>query len=401
MGLSDEVHYQNYHRVVNRDCWSLVNGARVLVGLVVRAFAPSGEVHLVLDDTVVRRRGPKIAALGVYRDAVRSSRTQVVKTTGLRWLCVMLLAPMPFALRRWALPVLTVLAPSERFSARQDRRHKKLTDWAAQALLQVKRWLPDRTIVCVADSSYAALEFLERVRTAVTVITRLRLDAALYKPAPARTAGTPGRPRRKGARMMSLERMLQDRRRRWQRIQLSHWYQQKDRPVMVLTGTAVWYHASMPVIPLRWVLVRDPKGQFEPQAFLSTDLSLTPQQILEHYVERWQVEVTYEETRQHLGLDTQRQWNDKAILRTTPVLFALYTIVALLAKSIAKGTAVFPVRTSAWYVKEQPTFSDALATVRQRLWKKILFSMSANATHTAKNLHALHKHLLGMLVYAT
>src|SRR3954463_16700856 len=169
------------------------------------AFLPAGPVLLGLDDTIERRRGKRISAKGIYRDPVRSSKGHFVKASGLRWLSLMLLVPISWAGRVWALPFLTALAPSERYCREHGRRHKKLTDWARQMALQARRWLPGREIVLLGDSSFAALEFLVTLaRQGLTGITRLRLDAALYLPAPLRKPGTVGRPRTKGARLPNL-----------------------------------------------------------------------------------------------------------------------------------------------------------------------------------------------------
>jgi hypothetical protein len=160
LGRSRERHFVNYHRVLSRAVWSPRAAARVLLHPLIKAFVPRGPVVLGIDDTIERRRGARIAAKGIYRDPVRSSHSHFVKASGLRWLSVMLLAPIPWAQRVWALPVLTALAPSERHNREQGRRHKRLTDWARQMLRQVARWLPGRTLVVVADSSFAALDLL-------------------------------------------------------------------------------------------------------------------------------------------------------------------------------------------------------------------------------------------------
>ena len=201
LGRSRERHFVNYHRVLSRAVWSPRAAARVLLRLLVKAFVPRGPVVLGIDDTIERRRGARIAAKGIYRDAVRSSHSHFVKASGLRWLSVMLLAPIPWAQRVWALPVLTALSPSERHNRQRGRRHKRLTDWARQMLRQVARWLPGRTLVVVADSSFAALDLLGSLAARMTCITRLRLDAQLYAPAPPRRPGTRGRPRKTGARL--------------------------------------------------------------------------------------------------------------------------------------------------------------------------------------------------------
>ena len=194
VGLRGAATFTNYHRVLNRSRWSGRAAARCLFGLLVAAFVPSGPVFVGIDETIERRWGAKIKARGIYRDPVRSSRGHFVKASGLRWVSLMLLAPVPFAGRVWALPFLTALAPSERYAQAQGRRHKLLTDWARQLLLLPARWLPGREIIAVADSSYAAIELLAAVRRQVTVITRLRLDARLFDTPPPRLPGTKGRP---------------------------------------------------------------------------------------------------------------------------------------------------------------------------------------------------------------
>jgi hypothetical protein len=335
------------------------------------AFVPTGPLVLGLDDTIERRWGPKIAARGIYRDPVRSSDSHFVKTSGLRWISLMLLAPIPWAGHIWALPFLTALAPSQRYWEDRQLRPKTLIDWARQLVLQVQRWVPTRTLVLVTDGGFAALDLLTRLAgrpRPVICITRLRLDARLFRPAPRRKKGAKGRPRLVGTRLPSLQQVLTNPRTVWQRLKFRHWYGEGQRQVEIVSGTAVWYHGGRPPLPIRWVLVRDPKGKFAAQALLCTDLSRSPRQILEWFLLRWQVEVTFQEARAHLGVETQRQWSDLAIARTTPVLLGLFSIVTLLAHRLARrGT--LPVYQTAWYAKQKATFSDAIALVRERLWR--------------------------------
>jgi len=152
-------------------------------------------------------------------------------------------------------------------------------------------------------------------------------------------------------------------------------------------------------VPIRWVLVHDPRGGLEPQAFLCTDPQATAQAILTGFVQRWQVEVTFEEVRAHLGVETQRQWSDRAIARTTPVLMGLFSIVTLVAHRLRTSQGV-PIRTGAWYVKHRPTFSDALALVRSRLWQHRSFSMSVSTADVVKIPAALLENLTEALCYA-
>jgi hypothetical protein len=217
---------------------------------------------------------------------VRSSKKIVVKTSGLRWISMMVLTPIPWAKRVWALPFLTVLAPSERYHEERNKRHKTITDWARQMVYQLHRWLPKRTLVVVGDGSYAALRFLAAVSRlpGVSAITPLRLDAALYDPAPKRTVHTKGRPALKGKRQISLAKRLVDPNTNWQKITVD-WYGGVRREVEIVTGTALWYSAGMPLVPIRWVLIRDPEGKFESRALLCTDQSADPVQIIGWFVE--------------------------------------------------------------------------------------------------------------------
>jgi hypothetical protein len=298
----------------------------------------------------------------------------------------MRLVPIPWAARTWALPVLTALAPAERHDSERGRRHKTLTDWARQLLLVVRRWWPERAIVAVADSTYAALEFLAACRSGrapVTVVTRLRLDAALYAPAPPRRPCQIGRPRLKGPRQPTLAAVAADPRTLWTELTVAQWYGAGERTVEIASATAVWYHSGLPPVPLRWVLIRDPQGKFATQALLCTDLAITPAQILAWFVQRWQLEVTFEEARRHLGLETQRQWSEAAIRRTTPVLLGLFSLVTLLAHRQMRGPRGV-VRQASWYRKRQPTFADALALIRRDIWQHQAFSTSPCAEEMVK-----------------
>ncbi len=399
-GLAHERCFVNYHRVLNRAAWSPRAASQVLLGLLIAAFAPTGPVVLGIDDTIERRRGAHIAAKGIYRDPVRSSHGHFVKASGLRWLGLMLLVPIPWAGRIWALPFLTALAPSDRHSRAHGRRHKTLTDWGRQVVLQARRWLPGRDLVLVADSGFAALGFLATLaRNSVICVTRLRLDAALYAPAPPRLPGTVGRPRTKGERLPNLSEVLADPGTTWRRTTVPGWYGEGERIVELCSGTAVWRHAGLPVVPIRWVLVRDPLGRFTPQALLCTDPTQTPEQALHWFVQRWQLEVTFQETRAHLGVETQRQWSDLAIARTTPCLLTLFSLVTLLATRLsprARGA----VMEAAWYRKPRPTFSDTLAAVRRHIWQEQGFVTSRRAGDMQKLRPALRNGITYALCHA-
>lgn len=386
MGLGNEQHFQNYHRVLNRSAWSCRQASLILIRLLLDTFAPRGPLVLGLDDTIERRWGGKIQGRGIYRDPVRSSDSHFVKTSGLRWLSLMLLAEIPWAGRVWALPFLTVLAPSERYWQQQRRNPKLLTDWARQLLLQVQRWFPTRALVVVADGAFASLQLLSDWavrRRPITCITRLRLDARLFQPAPPRKKGAMGRPRVVGTRLPSLLQILTCRDTAWQAANVRNWYGEAQCAVEISSGTAIWYHTGLPPVPIRWVLVRDPKGKFETRALLCTQLDQDPGQILQWFLWRWQVEVTFQEVRAHLGVETQRQWSPLAIARTTPVLLGLFSIITLLAHRLARAGEL-PVRQAAWYRKTLPTFSDAIALIREQLWQPSNFFTSHLDHHVTK-----------------
>jgi len=401
MGLSQERHFQNYHRVLNRACWSSLATAHVLLELVVHSFAPTGVVVIGLDDTLERRRGERIKAKGIYRDPVRSSRSHMVKASGLRWLCAMVLAEIPWAKRVWALPFLTALCPSERYHQQRGQRHKSLPQWAGQLTGLIQRWLPEREVVVVTDSTYAVIELLKQVSEMprVSLITRLRLDAALYDPAPARRPGQYGRPRKKGARRPTLQQVLADAQTGWTRLMVAHWYGGEARAIELCTNTAVWYHSGLPAVAIRWLLIRDPQGEFAPQALVTTQLDHSPAQMLEWFVRRWTMEVTFQEARTHLGIETQRQWNDLAIGRTTPALFGLYSLVTQLAHGLLQANTRV-VRSAAWYAKPRPTFSDALAVVRRQLWSHHHYSMSRVKSEVVEIPRSLLERLTDAVCYA-
>jgi hypothetical protein len=398
-GHGQDAAFSTYHRVLNRAVWSSLGASRILLGLLLVAFAPDGPLVLGIDETLERRRGQRITAAGIYRDPVRSSHGHFVKARALRWVSLMLLVPMPWAGRTWALPFLSVLAPSERYDADRGRRHKAITDWARQMVRVVQRWVPARRLVLVGATAYAALDFLAATRTSATIVTRLRLDARLFAPAPPRPPGQKGRPRLVGARLPSLAARLRDPATVWLPLTVPFWYGETDRTSEIVSETALWYHPGLPPVPLRWVLIRDPDDTFPPQALLCTDLDASPEQIVSWFVLRWPLESTFHEVRDHLGVETGRGWSENTIRRTTPALLGLFSFVTLLAHDQwTQGTPL--VREAAWYHKQAPTFSDAIAVVRRSLWAQMPFGMSPPDGDVQKVPRALVDHLCELLCYA-
>lgn len=403
MGHSDEEHFTNYHRVLNRDKWDGKKGSQILLGLIVSAVP--GVLVVGADDTIERRRGRKIKGIGCYRDAVRSTKKYVVKCFGLKWVSMMALIRVPWSKRVWALPFLTVMCwpekkaqkPQQKRRTRKSssgrnivkaegktNRHKTSVDIVRQMMKQVSRWLPKKIVVLVVDGGFAAVSLALACvgRPNVIMVSRMRMDAALYhKPGP-QPKGKKGRKPRKGKRQRSLAIWAARSDTPWQESTVN-WYGGERKAVKLFSLTGLWYTPGYQPVEVRYVIVRDPEGELRDEAFFCTKLEATPEQIIEWVVMRWSVETTFEEGRAHLGIETQRQWSDKAIARSTPLLFALFSIVTLVAWKIYQ-TGDIPIEQAAWYKKEEVTFSDCIALVRRRLWQARYLTMSSENSNIIK-----------------
>jgi hypothetical protein len=378
VGLSNAAHFSCYHHVLNRARWSALQASRQLVMVLVHTFvALTGTLTFVLDETLERRWGPRIKKRGHYRDPLASSKQRSIATSGIRWIVLAVIITPPWTRRSWALPVLSIPAPTPEVSQRLGLRHKTVARRARQMILVMRRWLPEVEITVLGDQAYSVLE-LGNVcaRHRIRLVAPLRLDAALYAPAPLREPGTNGRPRVKGERLPKLEQVLTAEQTVWQRLRL-RWYDGRWRLLEVTSGTAVWYRIGQPVLPIRWVLVRDPRGKLEPRAYFSTCPHDPARDIVRAFIKRWTIETTFEESHAHLGFETQRQWSDQAIERTTPCLLGLYSVVTLLTHALYPSGEL-PVHTTAWYAKTQATFADALAAVRRHLWGADSYCTSAH-----------------------
>lgn len=400
LGLKNTQRWDLYHRVLSRAKWSAFQCSRKLLYLLLKTFMTSDRVLVFgMDETLERRRGEQIKAKGIYRDAVRSSKSHFVKCSGLRWICVMLLTPISWAGRIWALPFLTILAPSERYHTEQGKRHKTISDWARQICWVLHRWLPDFQCVMLGDGSYAVRKLLAATPPNLTWIVRFRLDSCLHDFPPPYIKGQAGRPPEKGKRQPSLQERLEDEQTQWQNVRFSEWYGQTNKLMQIASGTALWYRAGEPLVAIKWVLLRDPEGKLDPTAIACTNLAMEAIQIVKHYLKRWQVEVTFEEVRAHLGVETQRQWSDLSILRSTPCLMALFSIVTIWANHLQSINQLTTFQT-AWYKKPFPTFSDAVASIRYRIWRFQLNSHSLKNSDCEVKFKIFNYHLAFMAARA-
>lgn len=434
VGLSEEKHFQNYHRVLNRARWSVWQASRILFGLLLVLVPAPGAIVIGADDTIERRRGRHINGIGCYRDPVRSSQKYVVKCFGLKWLCLMLLVKLPWSERVWALPFLTVLcraqqdgqtakvwrikrrrrnAKQRRATAKKSakkaapvptgatpRQHKSAIDKLMILIRQVHRWVPERLVVLVVDGGFSAVKLaLVCAGTPnVALVTRLRWDASLYHPPNARGTGQRGPAASKGARQRTLKEWATRKATEWEEGEVA-WYGGQKKTLQLFSRTALWYTPGAAPVAIRYVITRDPEGKLRDEVFACTKLDATPAQIIEWVVMRWSVEVTFEEARAHLGMETQRQWNDLAIARTTPCLLGLFSLVVLLSNRLQPDGEV-PIQTAAWYAKTEATFSDCLVLVRQHLWCSLYYVNSAEKAEFISFPAATWQHWLACLAGA-
>jgi hypothetical protein len=355
VGQHSNANFSLFHHVLNRARWSALEVSRRLLRVLVRTFVQAGgTVEIVIDETLERSFGRKISKRGHYRDSLLESSERSVSTSGLRWITMALIVVPPWTKLRWALPFLSVLATTPAVSEALGKRHKTIAQLAQHMVTVVRRWLPEVSIKVIGDSAYSVIDLgLTCVKQCVSLIAPLRLDARLFAPPPPPKPHQKGRPRVVGERLPNLSTRLRDSKTLWETIIVT-WYGGTERKLEVATGTALWYSTGTEPLPIRWVLTRDPEGKLEPRAYFSTNQAQCRAVIVEDAVSRWPIEVTYEESRAHLGVETQRQWSDLAIERSTPALLGLYSLVTLLGHALHPDGHI-PIQQAAWYPKTQAT----------------------------------------------
>jgi len=398
MGLSEVKNFSKYHRVLSRTQWNSLIASKILLGLLIKLLPESWPIIVAVDETLERRRGKKIKAKGAYRDAVASSQSRVVISLGLKWECMTLIVPLPWCKRPWALPFMVILSPSKKSNEAIGQRHKTSIDWTRQMVRCVSRWLHHTPWILVGDGAYACMDLAKScIKSSVTLISRLRLDAQLYEFPETKPAGKRGRNQIKGTRIQ-LKDLLTDTSQTWETLQVT-WYGGEKRTIECLTFECLWYHAGVLPLRLRIVLVKTPGGKNEAETFFSTNTANLPTQIIEWFILRWNIEVTFEETRAHLGIETQRQWSDKAISRSTPLLMALLSIVVLVAVKMDKTKKLLVQETTSWYDKQgELTLVDVITVIRRSIWVKMYFSMSENRGNNMDSLEITEKNA-NLLIY--
>lgn len=377
VGKEQEAGWSKYHQVLNRAQWSGLEVSQLLLQLIVSTFVSADTIiTIAVDETLERRWGPQIRKRGHWRDSLASSRKQNVSASGLRWLVLAVVLNVPWTPYALALPFLSVLLTTSKVSKRLGKRHKTVVQRSGKAVAWVRRCLPGRAIHLVGDGAYAVIELgLTCQRHQVTLIAPLRLDARLFEPPYRPLVKGRGRPAVVGARLPTLAQVVRLPTTEWQRSQLP-WYGGTTAVVDWVTGSALWYSTGTTPLPIRWVIVRDPLGKRPIRAFFSTEQAQVAPTIISDFVLRWPLEVTFEEARAHLGIETQRQWSDLAIERSTPALFGLFALVVLFAHALYSDGRL-PFSTAAWYPKKHVSFHDLLALVRRRIWLYSFFQTGA------------------------
>lgn len=373
LGLRNIKNYSKYHDFFRKAKWSSLKGAQILF-LKLVSLVP-GDITVCIDSTVERRKGPKIKSLGIQRDAVRSTKAKKVLVPGLNWLVCAIQIKLPWCNQAWALPFLSVLMPPEKpLSSSKNKRdlskskkHKTMTEWTCQVAVVLRRWLgPSKKITVVADSAFATYALANTcIGLGIVLISRIRLDARTFD-FPIQKAGR-GRKRLVGMRLPTFKMMIKDPKLIWDTIEIT-WYGGIKKNIEVMTGSCLWYGYGIRPVPIKWVLTRDPDVNETATVMFSTDVSSDSIVIMEKFIGRWQIEVTFEEVRRHLGMETQRQWSDNAIDRITPCILASYSIINLLALECHTSMGEdIPIQTSSWYRKTRVTFSDVLAYVKGKI----------------------------------
>ena len=403
MSLGDEKHFTNYHRLLNRDRWSpWILSHLVLILIVCTLLPPNAPFILIIDETLERRRGNQIKYKSWFRDPVRSTAHHVIHALGIRWICLALLVPVPWSQRPWALPFMVVPGLSEATCAKLHKPYRSVVGWAMLMLEKVRRWQPQREITLIADGTYAAIALIQkcqRCKRPITLISRLRMDANLYDAPASQPKHKVGPKPKKGARQTKLTVRLADPETRWRKITVP-WYGNTPKTLEYLAGKSLWGKRAETPVSIRWVMVRCVDDQhFKPEVFFSSATQVSVKQIVLWVIARWNIEVTFEELRAYLGFETQRQWSVRAIERTTPCLFGIFSVVVIIAKMLHPTN--LPVRATSWYSKPEATFSDALAAVRRHLWQSENCTTSTQNNDLFQIQRAAYTALLEIACYST
>jgi hypothetical protein len=366
-------HLSSFCRVLSRARWAPAILCCVLASAVLELIAEGAPVVCSVDDTTAQHRGPKVYGKARHRDACRSTKSHTVWVWGHRWVVLAIHVKFSFAKRAWALPVSIRLYKSAELNKAEGAAHLTPIAIAQEMLAQLLAWFPERKFILLGDGGYAShglARFVHDHRRQLTLVSLLHPEACMYEPPPPRPKGMKGRNRVRGQKLPHPAAVVAQSKRK--RLTVD-WYAANRRKVEYVTGTGHWYKATEGLVKIRWVFVHDRQGRMQDRYFYSTDPSMSPSKIIALYTARWSIEVTFQEVKQRLGFATSRNRTPKSVERTGMFLMSLYTVVALIYRKQIAGRKP-RIGKNPGHQKLEPTFSDALASVRRVLWDETIFS---------------------------
>ena len=322
LSLFEPLNPSTFHRLFSHRRWSSRRLARIIATFIVERFASDGVIRVVGDETVDGHRGKKVYGKARHRDAVRSSHSHTVYRYGHKWDVLAALIKLPYTGRPFALPILVASYRDRKTNQAEGRTHKTPAELMCGLLAMLMHWFPKRTFVFAGDGAYGThrmSRFAYCHRKQLTLVSKFVADANLFEPPPQSRGKTVGRPRVKGKSIPApCEVVAKKTKGKKLRVR---WYGGGWRNVEVVTGTGHWFKSGKGLVPIRWVFVRDLEGTHRDEYFFSTDVSMSAGEIIEHYGGRWNIETTFQEMREHIGLETTRGWHRQTILRMAPCLF--------------------------------------------------------------------------------
>jgi hypothetical protein len=364
-------HFTTYHNFFKRCECPLLKLSRILCSLIF-AVVPK-VIELAVDETITRHSGPKVFGGCCHRDPLLSTHKRVQYSFGHKWVVMAVRFHWPWLNRPWALPCLMMLWVSEKLCPKYQVKHRTPIELTIMMLRLLHKWFPDKRFIIVGDGGFASIELTQFIARNpwVQLVSRLRKDAQLFDSATIQSKR--GRKRLKGKRLPSPQALANKKNAPWIKTTVI-WYGGVSKKILYMYNQALLYQPGKGTVKIAWVLVRDPKGKLRDESFYTTDLVMTAQELIRHFVERWTIEVTFEESKRFLAVESTRNRKKESVLRSFPLLMGLFSLISLWyfdrSKKRPKVSTAQP-----WYHKEQPTFADAINAIRKDIWDLNLFSM--------------------------
>jgi len=369
-------HHSAYHRVFATARWSLDELGWAVLGLIL-PWVGEGTILLALDDTLARKRGLKIFGVGMHHDPLLSTRKTAIMNWGHSWVVLGVIVKLPFCPNRvYCLPILFRLYVSKKTAEKKRLAHRTRPQLAVEMLKVLCGAHEHRRFHAIADSAYGGQSVLNHLPVNCGLTSRLALNARRYDAPPGRKPGVGGRPRKRGRRLPTPKRMLQQR-----AVRLTlNLYGRHDRSRVAETVARM--HKA-PTRPLKVVAVEPMTGGRTVHAFYSTNLADTAEQVLTRYAMRWSIEEMNQASKSHLGFEEPQGWTRRAVERTAPTAMLLYSLIGLWFAQIGHRHYQAPCRP--WYTtKRHPSFADMLATLRRLSIKQEVSSLRLSGRDSRK-----------------